>query len=371
MLFQLIRGIQKLRVAGAEDRAINKYIDLHLKSAKLNYNTGFYAAFVAILSTLFSIIASMIFFNIVFQEGLSASVGSIMGFLTSYGAFSAALYQIPSCYMSYLQSKPWFERLAPIMHEIPERNLNTKVEEDIKGNIEVSHLTFAYDENSPVVIDDISFSINEGEYVAIVGPSGCGKSTLLSLLLGFEHQDKGKIYYDNHDLDDVDKKSLRQNFGVVLQDGDLIAGSILDNIIISNPDATLNDVNDVLKKVNIYDEIQQMPMGIHTLLSEGSGLISGGQKQRILIARAIVGKPKIMFFDEATSALDNIAQTHVVKSLNEIGGTRVVIAHRLSTIINCDRIIVMDKGKIVETGTYDELLKNKGLFYSLVQRQIA
>lgn len=371
LLFQLIRGISKLRVAGAEERAINKYIDLHLKNAKLNYKTGFYSAFVAILATLFSVITSMVFFHIIFLDGLSASVGNIMGFLTAFGTFSAALYQIPSCYMAYLQAKPWFERLAPILREVPERNLNTKAGDDIKGNIEVSHLTFAYDENSPVVLDDISFSIHENEYVGIVGPSGCGKSTLLSLLLGFEHQNKGKIYYDNHDLDDIDKKSLRQNFGVVLQDGDLIAGSILDNITISNPDASLDDVMEVLKKVGIYDEIKKMPMGVHTLLSEGSGLISGGQKQRILIARAIVGNPKIMFFDEATSALDNITQTHVVESLDKIGGTRVVIAHRLSTIINCDRIIVMNEGKIVETGTYDELLKNKGLFYNLVQRQIA
>lgn len=371
LLFQLIRGISKLRVAGAEDRAINKYIDKHLQSAKLNYNTGFYSTFVAILAGVFSIISSMVFFSIITANGLQDSVGNIMGFMTAYGVFSSAIYQIPNCYMSYLQAKPWFERLAPVLKEEPDRNLNTRTVENISGKIEVSHLTFAYDENSPVVLDDISFNINAGEYLAIVGPSGCGKSTLLSLLLGFERQNKGKIYYDNHDLDDIDKKSLRQNFGVVLQDGDLISGSILDNIIISNPDATMDDVNEGLKKVGLSDEVEKMPMGVHTLLSEGSGLISGGQKQRILIARAILGKPKIMFFDEATSALDNITQAHVCQSLDKIGGTRVVIAHRLSTIINCDRIIVMDKGKIVETGTYDELLKNKGLFYSLVQRQIA
>lgn len=313
----------------------------------------------------------MVFFHIITLDGLTASVGSIMGFLTAYGTFSTAVYRIPNCYMEYLQAKPWFDRLAPILHEEPERNINTKSVDKLTGKIEVSHLTFAYDEESPIVLDDVSFTVNEGEYLSIVGPSGCGKSTLLSLLLGFEHQDKGKIYYDNHDLDDIDKKSLRKNFGVVLQDGDLITGSILDNIVIANPTATMEDVNEVLKKVGLFDEVQKMPMGVHTLLSEGSGLISGGQKQRILIARAIVGNPKIMFFDEATSALDNITQAHVSHNLDKIGGTRVVIAHRLSTIINCDRIIVMDAGKIVETGTYNELLKSKGLFHELVQRQLS
>ena len=314
---------------------------------------------------------SMIFFTIIFNNGLNASVGNIMGFFTSFGIFSAALYKLPDCYLYYLQAKPWFERLTPILKEEPERNNSTKAIEDVSGNIDVRHLSFAYSEDAHIVLDDISFSVKAGEYLAIVGPSGCGKSTLLNLLLGFNRQDKGKIYYDNRDLDDIDKKSLRKNFGVVLQDGDLIAGSILDNILISNPDATLQDVDDVLKKVDLFDEVQQMPMGVNTLLSEGSGLISGGQKQRILIARAIVAKPKILFFDEATSALDNITQAHIVESLNKIGGTRIVIAHRLSTIINCDRIIVLNEGKIAEMGTYKELMNNKNIFYDLVQRQIA
>lgn len=370
-LFQIIRGISKIRVAGAEDRALNKYINKHLDSSKLNYKIGFYTSLVLLLGSIFTVITTIMFFTIIYYDGLVDTVGSIMGFITAYGAFTAILYQIPTCYSAFLQARPWFERLKPIIHENPEKNSGTKLLKNIEGKIEVSHLTFSYDENSPIVLDDISFKINPGEYVGIVGPSGCGKTTLLNLLLGFETPNKGKIYYDNNGIDDVDKKLLRQNFGVVLQDGDLISGSILDNITIANNNASLDDIKNVLKVVGLYEEVERMPMGVNTVLSEGSGLISGGQKQRILIARAIVGKPKILFFDEATSALDNVTQAHITDNLNKLGGTRVVIAHRLSTIINCDRIIVFNKGKIVEVGTYNELLNNKGLFYNLVQRQIS
>ena len=242
---------------------------------------------------------------------------------------------------------------------------------DIDGTIEVKHLSFSYEKNDTNVLDDVSFKIDKGKYIGIVGESGCGKTTLLNLLLGFEHPDKGKIFYSNHDLDELDMLELRQQFGVVLQDGDLIAGSIFDNITITNPNANFNDVNNVLEQVGLLDEVNKMPMGVYTILSEGSGMISGGQKQRILIARAIMSNPKILFMDEATSSLDNITQAHICENLDKIGCTRVVIAHRLSTIINCDKILVFQNGRIVETGTYDSLMKQKGTFYKLAKRQIS
>ena len=241
---------------------------------------------------------------------------------------------------------------------------------DLTGSIEVSNVTFAYDEDSPPVIKDLSLQIRVGEYIGIVGSSGCGKSTLLKLLLGFEKPQTGRIYYDGRDIDGIDKRELRKRFGVVLQNGGLITGSIHDNITITTPSATLEQVQQAVRDAGLEKDIADMPMGLHTILSEGDGSISGGQKQRILIARAIVGKPKLLFFDEATSALDNATQASVCESLDRLSATRIVIAHRLSTIIRCDRIFVMDAGQIVEEGTFEQLMAKKGLFYDLASRQI-
>jgi ABC-type bacteriocin/lantibiotic exporter with double-glycine peptidase domain len=202
-----------------------------------------------------------------------------------------------------------------------------------------------------------------------VGASGCGKSTLLRLLLGFEQPGKGAIYYDGRDMKSIDLKSLRRNIGCVIQNGKLMAASIYQNIIVSAPTLTLAQAWEAAEMAGIAEDIRAMPMGMHTIVLEGGGGISGGQKQRLLIARAIAAKPKILFLDEATSALDNITQKHVSESIDKLKCTRIVIAHRLSTIKQCDRIITLEKGKIVEDGTYDGLIALNGKFAELVERQ--
>ena len=263
------------------------------------------------------------------------------------------------------------DRLKPILETLPEYEEETELPGELSGEIEISNVDFAYDKDGPNVLSNLSVHIRAGEYIGIVGSSGCGKSTLLKLLLGFEKPVSGKIYYDSKDIDRMDKRELRKKFGVVLQEGRLIAGSIFDNITIAAPGATLKDAERVAEQVGLAEDIARMPMGMHTVLSETGGTISGGQQQRILIARAILGKPKIIFFDEATSALDNVTQAMVCESLNKLDSTRLVIAHRLSTIMDCDRILVMDKGEIVEEGNFEALMEKKGIFYELASRQMA
>jgi ATP-binding cassette subfamily C protein len=262
------------------------------------------------------------------------------------------------------------DRLKPILEALPEYQEDAELPGNLTGDIEIANLDFSYEKDGNLVLKDLSVHIKSGEYIGIVGSSGCGKSTLLKLLLGFEKATSGKIFYDSKDVDGMDKRELRKKFGVVLQDGKLISGSIFDNIVIAAPGATLKDAERVAKAVGLADDIAKMPMGMHTVLSEMGGTISGGQAQRILIARAIVGKPKILFFDEATSALDNVTQAMVCESLKKLKVTRVVIAHRLSTIVDCDRILVMDQGRIVEEGNFDALMEKKGLFYELASRQM-
>jgi ABC-type bacteriocin/lantibiotic exporter with double-glycine peptidase domain len=273
--------------------------------------------------------------------------------------------------MTAANIKPLLEMVKPILEEVPEVDESKKMVTSLSGDIEVSNLTFRYTKEGPTVLNNVSLKIKPGEYVAVVGRTGCGKSTLMRLLLGFEKPESGAVYYDGEDLEGLDVRSVRQCIGVALQNGKLFSGDIYSNIIITAPWKTLDDAWEAARMAGVEEDIKAMPMGMHTMISEGSGGISGGQRQRMLIARAIISKPKILYFDEATSALDNITQKHVADSIANLNCTRLVIAHRLSTIKNCDRIIVLDKGEIVEEGRFEELMEKRGLFFEFASRQIA
>jgi ATP-binding cassette subfamily C protein len=266
---------------------------------------------------------------------------------------------------------PLFELARPVLETMPEYD-EAKVDPGkLSGSIEVSHLSFRYKEDGPLILNDVSLLIKEGEYIGLVGPSGSGKSTFFRAVLGFEKPESGRIYYSGHDIEKVDIRALRRQLGVVLQNGKLMAGDIFTNIVGSNPNLTMDDAWEAARLAGMDNDIKEMPMGMQTVISEGAATLSGGQRQRLLIARAIVNKPKIVYFDEATSALDNNTQDIVSQSLDGLKATRVVIAHRLSTVVNCDRIIVLDKGKIIESGSYNELMSMNGVFTELARRQLA
>jgi ABC-type bacteriocin/lantibiotic exporter with double-glycine peptidase domain len=281
------------------------------------------------------------------------------------GAFTA----LAGIAVSVAAIKPVLEMAEPILETEPEVSADKTPVTNVSGSIELNYVSFRYEDSAPWVLKNLSLKIRAGEYVAIVGRTGCGKSTLVRLLLGFEKPQKGSIYYDGRDLDSIDPRSLRRKMGVVTQDGQLFQGDIFDNITISAPQLTLEEAWEAAEIAGIAQDIRDMPMGMRTLISEGQGGVSGGQKQRIMIARAVAPKPKILIFDEATSALDNVTQKQVSDALDKLKCTRIVIAHRLSTIRHCDRILVLDKGRIVESGNYDELIEKKGMFADLVARQ--
>ena len=313
----------------------------------------------------------MVLYLIIVRNKINLSVGTFVAFNSAFGAFTGALEALVEELLNLYREKGLVDRFWPVFTAVPEDDETKEVPGELSGGISLEHVKFAYDQGGKLVLNDLSLNIKPGEYVGIVGASGCGKSTLLKLLLGFETPQSGIVMVDGKDLRSLDKSAYRRQLGVVLQNGKLISGSIYENITITAPHVKLARVNEVIDQVGLREDIDQMPMGIHTVLSENCNTISGGQQQRILIARAIVGNPSILIFDEATSALDNITQAVVSSNLDKMRVTRIVVAHRLSTIKNCDRILVLKDGNIVEEGNYASLMMRRGLFYELASRQIA
>ena len=367
MTYALFTGIQKIKLAGAEKRTFARWGNLYAESARLEYRPPVFIELNSVISLAISLAGTIVMYNMAIRSGIS--VADYYAFNTAYGMVSGAFTTLAGIALTVSQIKPILNMVKPFFDTVPEVSDGKQVLTRLSGGIELNNVSFRYDENMPLVVDNLSLKIRPGQYVAIVGKTGCGKSTLLRLLLGFEQPQKGAIYYDGKDLERIDLRSLRRRIGVVMQNGKLFQGDIYSNIVISAPWLTQQDAWEAAELAGIADDIRKMPMGMNTMISEGSGGISGGQRQRLMIARAIAPKPKILMFDEATSALDNLTQKKVSEALGSLKCTRIVIAHRLSTIKQCDRIIVLDRGKIIEDGKYDELIAKNGFFAELVARQ--
>lgn len=367
MTYALITGIQKIKLAGAEKRAFARWGNLYAENARLAYSPPMFIRLNSVISLAISLTGTIIMYVMAVKSGIS--VADYYAFDTAYGMVSGAFASLAGIALTVAQIKPILNMVKPFFDAVPEVSDGKQVITRLSGGIELSNVSFRYSENMPLVVDDMSLKIRPGQYVAIVGKTGCGKSTLMRLLLGFEHPQKGAIYYDGRDLERIDLRSLRRRIGAVMQNGKLFQGDIYSNIVISAPWLSQEEAWEAVELAGIADDIRTMPMGMNTIISEGSGGISGGQRQRLMIARAIAPKPRILMFDEATSALDNITQKKISEALASLKCTRIVIAHRLSTIKQCDRIIVLDHGKIIEDGKYDELIEKNGFFAELVARQ--
>ena len=379
LIQQIFAGLAKFRVHGAEEQAYNLWSKVFGETWKWNLKLRWQGNYNQIISSIQPFILTMLLYYVAIYETqptmsggkvIQAGMGyaQFLAFSAAYSSFNATLNSLIPLVGQFFSVQPHIENLRPILDEEPEITDDKIDAEVLTGKMKVSDLTFSYGEKLPDVLKDVSFEVSAGENLAIVGKSGCGKSTLVRLLLGFEKPKKGAIYFDGQDLSTLSLPSVRSQMGVVLQNGQLMQGDIFTNII-GTANLTQDDAWAAAEAAGIADDIRKMPMGMQTVIGEGSSNISGGQRQRILIARALAAKPAILIFDEATSALDNKSQATVTKSIEKLHVTRIVIAHRLSTIKNCDRIIVMDGGKIAESGTFDELANAGGLFSTLVKRQ--
>lgn len=367
LTFALLSGVQKIKLSGSEKRAFSRWADKYSKQAQLVYNPPLLIKINKVVTTMITLVGTIAMYYFAVMSHVSTA--DYFAFNTAYGMVSGAFMGLAGVALDIAKIKPVMSMVKPILEAVPEISEGKSVVTRLSGGIEINNVTFGYDESMPPILNDISLKIKPGQYVAIVGTTGCGKSTLMRIMLGFETPKKGSVYFDGKDLNTIDLKSLRRKIGVVMQNGKLFQGDIYSNIIISAPELTMDDAWEAAELSGMADDIRHMPMGMNTMVSEGGGGISGGQRQRLMISRAIAPKPRILMFDEATSALDNLTQKKVSESLDNLKCTRIVIAHRLSTIRQCDRIIVLDKGKIIEDGTYDELIAQEGFFAELVERQ--
>ncbi|MFE9878667.1 NHLP bacteriocin export ABC transporter permease/ATPase subunit [Streptomyces sp. NPDC005784] len=369
--FQTLRGLPKLRVAAAENYAYAAWAGEFARSRELQQRVGRVKNLTTVMGAVYLPLCSLLMFMLLAGPAHgSLSAAAFLTFNTSMTMLLTSVTQITGAFVSAAAALPMFEEIRPVLDATPEVRVASTRPGVLSGGIEARRLSFRYADDGPLVLDDVSFAIRPGEFVAIVGPSGCGKSTLLRLLIGFDRPVSGSVLYDGQDLGALDQSAVRRQCGVVLQHAQPFTGSVLDCICGTEP-YTPEEAMEAAEMAGLAEDIRRMPMGLHTLVA-GSGAISGGQRQRLMIAQALIRRPRILFFDEATSALDNATQRTVIESTKALNATRVVIAHRLSTVLDADRVIVMEDGRVAQQGPPAQLLADTGgRLHELVRRQLA
>lgn len=377
LIVQLINGVPKLRTAGVEERAFAHWGQKYTQQLQLLASTQRLEDMVVLFNTVMPTLTTVLLFWLastliepsqVFGSSTGLSTGTFLAFSVAFGIFIGGVTSLSNTLIEVLEVIPLWQRSQPILAAQPEIDLNQASPGRLSGRVQLDHLSFRYRADGPLNLNEVSIDAQPGEFIALVGPSGSGKSTVLRLLLGFETPISGTVYYDGQDLMGLDVAAVRRQLGVVLQNSRINAGSIFENIA-SGALISLNEAWTAAEMSGFADDIRAMPMQMHTLVSEGGTNLSGGQRQRLMIARALALSPRILLFDEATSALDNRTQAIVSQSLDQLNVTRIVIAHRLSTIRHADRIYVLQAGRVVQQGRYEELANQPGLFAQLVSRQ--
>lgn len=370
VLVQIISGVGKLRVAGAENNAFSYWAKLFIKMKKNELASQYINNVVTSMVGFLPIFSYLVIFGtvMILKAAGSISVGDFLGFNAAFTIFTTSIYSLSTAIMGLINIPPLWNNVRDII-EAPLEIVKEQAKiGKLTGDISIDEVSFWYERGGAQILNRICIQIEPKEFVALVGPSGCGKSTLVRLLLGFEKPDMGTIYYDGKDLASLNMHKLRKQIGVVLQGGGIISGTIYDNLVCGGV-YSKKDVDECLELSGFAEDMASFPMGLHTFIPMGGETLSGGQKQRLLIARAILPKPKILVLDEATSALDNKVQDQVSKNIESLDITRIVIAHRLSTIKNADRIYVIDNGQVIQQGDFETLAEDEGLFKDMLERQ--
>lgn len=373
-LVESITGVQTVKSLSIEGTMQKKWEDYLGQYVRSGFNLSIMNISASSLSTLFqkAMTIAILWIGVILVIKNQLTIGQLIAFQMFANQFTAPVMRLVSLWNEFQQVLLGVDRLGDILnHPVEITSEKAITLPQIRGSVRAENLSFKYTPNGPMVLDNINFNIQPGQCVGIVGRSGSGKSTITKLIQRLYFPVEGTIYVDSIDVRQMNPIWLRNNVGVVLQENYLFSGTIRENIAMPKTDAPIELIIQAAQIAGAHQFITEMPEGYDTMVGERGSTLSGGQKQRIAIARALITNPRIIIFDEATSALDYESEKIIMQNMGIIkkGRTMFVIAHRLSTVRDCDLIIALDKGKIIEIGTHDELLARKGYYYNLHQLQ--
>jgi ABC-type bacteriocin/lantibiotic exporter with double-glycine peptidase domain len=369
-MVQMLGGMETLKCAGAERLGVEKWANLYTDELNVKMRRARASSYVDSIRGAVASLGPMLILTI---GATSVMRGEMtLGMMLAMNSLATSLFgplsQLVGSALELQLVKGHMDRIDDVLQTPLEQDRDAVQQPPrLRGHVSVKNVSFKYGEQAPLVVQDVSLEIAPGMSVALVGPSGSGKSTLLGLLSGMHKPLKGEIAYDQRNLHELDLRAVRQQIGIVPQHPFIFGGTVRENVALTHPGAQLDRIQGACKVAGLHDDIAEMPMGYDTVISDGGGSLSGGQRQRVAIARAVIRNPSLMLLDEATSALDNTTEKRVIENLERQRCTRVTVAHRLSTVRNADLIVVMDKGRVVEQGTHDQLLAHGGLYTQLIR----
>ena len=370
-LFQIVGGIAKLRVENAEGSAFAIWARDYREQKRADLDLGALEGHARALGAALPLLAGGVLLFAVMALDRNLPVGDFLVAYTVFVTFASAVARLGESFGTIAATLPAFDQMRPLLAAIPEADIEGEPVEHLGGDLLFDRVSFRYDPDGPLILDDVTIRAHPGEFIAIAGESGAGKSTLFRLALGIDRPAAGAVYYDGRDLRRLNLKQVRRQIGAVPQSVRLHPMDLWDNLVSHHDQVTSEEVWTAVRTAEVEAQIKAMPMGLMTMVGASGAVLSGGESQRVTIARSVIGSPRIMLFDEATNWLDNESQAMVMRNLAALTSTRLVIAHRLSTLEQADRIYVLQAGRVVQSGSFRELMAVDGVFRELVKRQIA